>query len=169
MITMKLVSNKIVTIVCSICIMLFVCGCGIGNTNETLNWTVSVHEYKIVNGLESVDDVRQYDGSIAKVPHKNVPSKDNVFVLLNLDVKKNVSGNHPLVWDNLILRDSNGNSYSRMQDVFLIDYKYDRLPATDLKLDGKGWICFEVPADAAKKLKLIYSENDKQNIMEFLK
>lgn len=166
---MKLVSNKIVTIVCSICIMLFVCGCGIGNTNETLNWTVSVHEYKIVNGLESVDDVRQYDGSIAKVSHKNVPSKDNVFVLLNLDVKKNVSGNHPLVWDNLILRDSNGNSYSRMQDVFLTDYKYDRLPATDLKLDGKGWICFEVPADAAKKLKLIYSENDKQNIMEFLK
>lgn len=166
---MKLVSNKIVTIVCSICIMLFVCGCGIGNTNETLNWTVSVQEYKIVDGLESVDDVRQYDGSIAKVPHKNVPSKDNVFVLLNLDVKKNVSGNHPLVWDNLILRDSNGNSYSRMQDVFLTDYKYDRLPATDLKLDGKGWICFEVPADAAKKLKLIYSENDKQNIMEFLK
>ena len=166
---MKLVSNKIVTIVCSICIMLFVCGCGIGNTNETLNWTVSVHEYKIVDGLESVDDVRQYDGSIAKVPHKNVPSKDNVFVLLNLDVKKNVSGNHPLVWDNLILRDSNGNSYSRMQDVFLTDYKYDRLPATDLKLDGKGWICFEVPADEAKKLKLIYSENDKQNIMEFLK
>ena len=166
---MKLVSNKIVTIVCSICIMLFVCGCGIGNTNETLNWTVSVHEYKIVDGLESVDDVRQYDGSIAKVPHKNVPSKDNVFVLLNLDVKKNVSGNQPLVWDNLILRDSNGNSYSRMQDVFLTDYKYDRLPATDLKLDGKGWICLEVPADAAKKLKLIYSENDKQNIMEFLK
>ena len=169
MITMKLVSNKIVTIVCSICIMLFVCGCGIGNTNETLNWTVSVQEYKIVDGLESVDDVRQYDGSIAKVPHKNVPSKDNVFVLLNLGVKKNVSGNHPLVWDNLILRDSNGNSYGRMQDVFLTDYKYDRLPATDLKLDGKGWICFEVPADAAKKLKLIYSENDKQNIMEFLK
>ena len=166
---MKLVSNKIVTIVCSICIMLFVCGCGIGNTNETLNWTVSVHEYKIVDGLESVDDVRQYDGSIAKVPHKNVPSKDNVFVLLNLDVKKNVSGNRPLIWDNLILRDSNGNNYSRMQDVFLTDYKYDRLPATDLKLDGKGWICFEVPADAAKKLKLIYSENDKQNIMEFLK
>lgn len=166
---MKLVSNKIVTIVCSIFIMLFVCGCGIGNTNETLNWTVSVHEYKIVDGLESVDDVRQYDGSIAKVPHKNVPSKDNVFVLLNLDVKKNVSGNHPLVWDNLILRDSNGNNQSRMQDVFLTDYKYDRLPATDLKLDGKGWICFEVPADAAKKLKLIYSENDKQNIMEFLK
>lgn len=166
---MKLVSNKIVTIVCSIFIMLFVCGCGIGNTNETLNWTVSVHEYKIVDGLESVDDVRQYDGSIAKVPHKNVPSRDNVFVLLNLDVKKNVSGNHPLVWDNLILRDSNGNNYSRMQDVFLTDYKYYRLPATDLKLDGKGWICFEVPADAAKKLKLIYSENDKQNIMEFLK
>ena len=166
---MKLVSNKIVTIVCSIYIMLFVCGCGIGNTNETLNWTVSVHEYKIVDGLESVDDVRQYDGSIAKVPHKNVPSKDNVFVLLNLDVKKNVSGNHPLIWDNLILRDSNGNNYTRMQDVFLTDYKYDRLPATDLKLDGKGWICFEVPADAAKKLNLIYSENDKQNIMEFLK
>ena len=166
---MKLVSNKIVTIVCSIYIMLFVCGCGIGNTNETLNWTVSVHEYKIVDGLESVDDVRQYDGSIAKVPHKNVPSKDNVFVLLNLDVKKNVSGNHPLIWDNLILRDSNGNNQSRMQDVLLTDYKYDRLPATDLKLDGKGWICFEVPADAAKKLKLIYSENDKQNIMEFLK
>ena len=166
---MKLRKNRIFAIVCSIWMMLFVLGCDSGTDNEVLNWTVSVQEYKVLDGLESVDDVRQYDGSIAKVPHKNMPSQDNVFVLVNLDVKKNVSGNHPFVWNNLKLQDADGNSYTRIQDVFLTDYKYDRLPATNLKLDGKGWICFEVPAEAAKNLKLVYSENDRQNIMEFSK
>ena len=56
---MRLIKNRVITILCGLSIMLFVCGCGTGNTNETLNWTVSVQEYKIVDGLESVDDVRQ--------------------------------------------------------------------------------------------------------------
>ena len=59
-----------------------------------------------------------------------------------------------------------GTSYNRVQDVFLTDYKYDRLSATDLKLDGTGWVCFEIPAELAKdEMKLVYADGDKKNFM----
>lgn len=163
--------RNIFTIICSIALSLALVGCGAGeSTNEQLDWTVSVQDVQVKEVLESTDNVRQYDGSIAKVAHQNAPSEGNVFVVVNLDMKKNVSGNHPFVWENMVLQDADGNAYERAKDVFLTDYKYDRLPATDLKLDAKGWACYEVPAAAAnKEMKLVYKENGKENVMSVKK
>lgn len=150
-----------------IAMMILLVGCGSDVKNEQLSWTINVQECQVKDKLEVVDDVRQYDGSIAKVPHNNTPSAGNVFLLIKLDVKKNVAGNHPLRWQDVTVQDSKGDSYSRVQDVFLTDYKYDRLSATDLKLDGSGWVCFEIPAELAKSdIKLIYADGDKSNVMD---
>lgn len=156
----------IVGIFCAAILLLFSSGCGSEVKNEQLSWTINVQECQIQDKLEAVDDVRQYDGSIAKVPHSNVPDAGNVFLLVKLDVKKNVAGNHPLKWQDVTLQDSRGNSYNRIQDVFLADYKYERLSATDLTLDGSGWICFEVPAESVKgDMKLVYADGGSKNVM----
>lgn len=163
--------RNIFIIMCSIAISLVSLGCDAGEKqNEQLDWTVSVQDFQIKDILENTDDVKQYDGSIAKVAHKNAPAEGNVFVLVDLDMKKNVSGNHPFVWQNMVLKDADGNAYERAKDVFLTDYKYERLSATDLKLDAKGWVCYEIPLDAAnKEMKLVYKENDKENVVSIKK
>lgn len=165
----RLYKESIICVVGALCaaiLLLFSAGCGSETKNEQLSWTINVQECQLQDKLEAVDDVRQYDGSIAKVPHSNVPGAENVFLLVKLDVKKNVAGNHPLKWQDVTLQDSKGNSYNRIQDVFLADYKYERLSATDLTLDGSGWICFEIPADLAKgDMKLVYADDDSKNVM----
>lgn len=164
----KIFDNKFygVMALCMLIAMVFAVGCGSEVKNETLSWTITVQECQIKDKMEAVDDVRQYDGSIAKVPHSNVPSDGNVFVLLKLDLKKNAAGNHPLKWQEVTLEGKGGESCTRIQDVFLTDYGYDRLAGTDAKLDGQGWICFEVPKDMAKsEMKVVYVDGDRKNIL----
>ena len=161
----RLFFGKMVNL-CLLCGLLFIAGCGSDVKNEQLSWTLNVQECQVKDKLEAVDDVRQYDGSIAKVPHNNAPAAGNVFLLVKLEAKKNIAGNHPLKWQDVTLQDGKGNSYNRVQDVFLTDYKYDRLSATDLKLDSNGWVCFEIPAESAKdEMKLVYADGDKKNFM----
>lgn len=161
----RLFFGKMVNL-CLLCGLLFIAGCGSDVKNEQLSWTLNVQECQVKDKLEAVDDVRQYDGSIAKVPHNNAPAAGNVFLLVKLEAKKNIAGNHPLQWQEVTLQDGKGNSYNRVQDVFLTDYKYDRLSATDLKLDSNGWVCFEIPAESAKdEMKLVYADGDKKNFM----
>lgn len=157
---------NIARILLTMFLLMVIAGCGSDIKNEQLSWTLNVQECQVKDKLEAVDDVRQYDGSIAKVPHNNAPAAGNVFLLVKLEAKKNIAGNHPLQWQDVTLQDSKGNSYNRVQDVFLTDYKYDRLSATDLKLDSNGWVCFEIPAESAKdEMKLVYADGDKKNFM----
>ena len=157
---------NIARILLTMFLLMVIAGCGSDVKNEQLSWTLNVQECQVKDKLEAVDDVRQYDGSIVKVPHNNAPAAGNVFLLVKLEAKKNIAGNHPLKWQDVTLQDSKGNSYNRVQDVFLTDYKYDRLSATDLKLDSNGWVCFEIPAESAKdEMKLVYADGDKKNFM----
>ncbi len=126
-----------------------------------MNWSLTVLEQQMKDKLETVDEVRQYDGSIAKVVHKNIPADGNKYLLLHLNIKKNVAGNQGFNWDKLELQGK--ESYKRTKDIFISDYKYKRLPATELKLDAKGWICFEIPKDVKTyDMKLVYEEQDKK-------
>ena len=146
------------------------CGGSSESKNEKLNWSVTVLGTEVKSVLEATDDVRQYDGSIAKVNHKNVPSNGNIFLLVQLDLKKNIAGNHPFKWSSFELKNKDDAKFKRTNDIFLADYKYKRIPATDLKLDAQGWICFEVPNNAKPEdLKIIYRESEKQNIIPLKK
>lgn len=143
-------------------VLALLCFVGCGKEQEKLNWSITILEQQVKDKLEVVDEVRQYDGSIAKVVHKNVPAEGKKYLLLHLDVKKNVAGNNGFNWEKLELQGK--DSYKRTKDIFISDYKYKRLPATELKLDAKGWICFEMPKDAkTSDMKLVYEEQGKRN------
>ena len=141
-------------------------GCG-QEKQPQLNWSVAVVEQQVKEQLETVDQVHQYDGSVAKVSHLQKPGAGKKFLLLQLKLKKNVAGNHGFQWKGLQLQGKDKTIYERCQDVFLGDYHYKRLPATELQLDAQGWVCFEIPvASRTQDLQLVYQENGKQNTLQ---
>lgn len=150
-------------------VLLVGCGSSKEVKNEKLNWTITILKAEEKAMLNATDEVRQYDGSVAKVNHQNKPQNGKKYLMIQLDLKKNVAGNHPFIWNNLALNGKD-DSYKRLNDIFLADYKYKRIPATDLKLDTQGWICFEVPNNSTiDTFKLLYKENGKQNIIPLKK
>ena len=170
---MKNKKSIVCILLCCLCLFSsLITGCG-GNSetkNEKLNWSITVIGTEIKSVLEATDEVRQYDGSIAKVNHKNVPGNGHKYLLVQLDLKKNIAGNHPFKWTSFELQNKDNVKYKRLNDIFLADYKYKRIPAADLKLDAQGWICFEVPSSSKiEDFKIIYKENEKQNIIPLKK
>lgn len=158
---------KLILLILTIAVGLFVLsGCSNDAKSEKLNWTVNVIESRTKNFLESNDSVRQYDGSISEVNHYIEPSNGNVFLLVHLDLKKNVTGNHPFVWKNFYLKDTNNKVYQRGADIFLKDFKFKRIAATNLKLNSNGWICFEIPQNIRlEDLNMIYFGGNKEMVI----
>lgn len=130
------------------------------NTGDFI-WDITVTNYEISDGLHTVVPVTQYDRSVMDVAYDNVPSSGNVFVLLELDVTKQKAGNAAFSWDDVSLVDNDGQTYTRMDDIFLQDHGYARMNGTDLKLGSyTGWICFEIPvAQSSDALTLEYSSD----------
>ena len=134
---------------------------GCGNTSENADWDIKVIASEMKDKLDTTTGVTQYDGSVANVAYDNNPKDGNAYVLVNLDIKKKGEGNKTLYWKNVSLIDDKGNKYNRIQDMFLQDHGYNRMPANDLKLDNKGWIAFEVPATLKlDNLKLVYEDDN---------
>ena len=141
-----------------------------GENVENSIWTVNVEEFETKPSLHTVESVPQYLGANLDVPHDNTPSEGMQYLLVNLTVSKQASGNSSFAWKNLSLS-INGETYNRMDnDSFLSDHGYSRMPGTDLKLGTKsGWICFEIPNNISPKGgELIYS-SDGVNIVVNLK
>lgn len=129
-------------------------------------WQIEVNGSELQSALHSVEKVDQYIGEAIDVSHNDVPSNGMQFLLVNLTVSKQATGNIPFAWEELSLS-LGGKSYFRMQDdSFLTNHGYQRLPGTELKLGSKsGWICFEVPTDAElNSARLIYQGTD--NVQE---
>jgi len=105
--------------------------------------------------------VTQYDGSILNVTHTQTPDSGKVYLILEATVSKVVNQSDPFDWQWLVVKDSAGNSYSRMEnDSFLDQYQFSpRITGLELRLgEYSGWMCFEIPAAAAKaKLTLTYT------------
>jgi hypothetical protein len=158
---------RLILLISTIAVVLFVLsGCSNDVKSEKLNWTVNVLENHTKKCLESNDSIRQYDGSISEVNHYIEPISGNVFLLVHLDLKKNVTGNHPFVWKNFYLKDSNNQVYHRGADIFLKDFKFKRIAATNIKLDSNGWICFEIPQNIKlEDLKMVYVEGNKEKVI----
>ena len=72
----------------------------------------------------------------------------------------------PFDWTKLLIQDSAGNTYHRIaNDTFLEQYKYKpRMTGLEIKLgQNTGWVCYEVPAQAASgKLSLVYNADGSQ-------
>lgn len=131
-------------------------------SDEDIIWQIEVNDLEVKSILHSVEQAKQYMGGIVDVEHEDIPSDKMQFLLLNLTVSKQATGNIPFTWEDLSLSISD-KIYSRMQDdSFLPNHGYQRLPSTELKLGSKsGWICFEVPMDVdLNSAQLIYQKVD---------
>ena len=130
------------------------------------SWIVRVIDVETRGSLTTKTQVKQYDGSMKDVDYDNEPSAGNIYCLINMSISKTAAGGSSFEWERLHIIGDDGMSYNRIEDIFLSNHGYDRLPGTDLQIgDNNGWICFELPQDV-KVQKLIYETDDTQAEIE---
>jgi hypothetical protein len=153
------------SLVLPLCMMLFACSPAKSTPNSNLIWQVDVIKFEVKDKLESVETVKRYAGSSQQL-HQQFPAKGNVYLILNVSISKAGADTTPFEWSKLAVQDKAGNTYQRSNDdTFLEMYKYSpRLTALEIPSGAKkGWICYEVPAQAADdKLTLTYSAQGSQ-------
>jgi hypothetical protein len=159
------------------CVTLVLSGCQASETNVSLQstppvvWQVEISEVVIVDNLDTVESVTQYDGSKIDVVHKQSPEPGNVYLIMNVTVKKTDNqSSTPFDWQQLLVNDDAGISYNRLEnDTFLEQHQYSpRMTGLEIRFgENTGWLCYEIPASSATgKLVLSYkAEESKQEIV----
>lgn len=138
--------------------------------DPNLGWGIEVLKFEVKEKLEGVQVVDQYVGTTEEV-HQQYPEEGNVYLVMNVLIKKQATGSGPFDWSKLSVKDEDGTAYSRhSNDTFLelFDDTTPRITGLELQIgEHQGWLCFEIPAQAAKgKLTLVYSaEDSQQNIV----
>jgi len=155
------------------CPILILSGCQAPKTAPTLplTWQIEVSKFEIKDSLNAVESVSQYNGSKIDVVHTQSPDAGNVYLIMNVAVSKTDNqSTTPFDWQWLVVNDSSGNSYHRLEnDTFLVQYQYTpRITGLELRFGGNsGWMCYEIPASVASgKLTLAYTaEESRQEIV----
>lgn len=128
-------------------------------------WSIMVVGWESVSDLSGSQLVQQYNGDVTQMQFVDKPEDGKVFLLVDLVIEKQVSGPSTFKWQDLMVKDAEGNTYTRMEnDTFLKSYNFPRLKSTDLTLGtNKGYIVFEIPSEVVKNgLSLVYSSADIQ-------
>jgi hypothetical protein len=140
--------------------LLFGCSPAKPTANPDLVWSVSLSKFEVKDKLESVETVAQYVGSTQQL-HQQYPAKGNVYLIMKVTVSKQGTATAPFDWSKLTVQDNAGTAYPRnSNDTFLEQYNYTpRMTGLVLQLgENEGWICYEIPAQAANgMLTLTYS------------
>lgn len=132
-----------------------------------LSWQVEVSKFEIKNSLNAVESVPQYDGSIIDVVHSQSPDAGNVFLIMDVTIRKmDDQSSASFDWQSLVVEDASGNSYHRLgNDTFLEQYQYSpRITGLELRFgENTGWMCYEIPVSSpAGKLILAYTAVESQ-------
>jgi hypothetical protein len=149
--------------------LLFGCSPAKPTSNPNLIWEIDLSKFAVKSKLESIETVQQYVGSYEEV-HQQSPAAGNVYLIMKLTISKQGSETTPFDWNKLIVQDIAGNTYQRMSnDTFLEQFKYTpRMTGLEIKFGvNSGWLCYEIPAQAAKsRLSLEYNaEGSQQEIV----
>jgi|WetSurMetagenome_2_1015567.scaffolds.fasta_scaffold406947_1 hypothetical protein len=133
---------------------------------STLSWQVAVSSFDLKDNLNTVEVVTQYDGSKMEVVHQQSPTQGNSYLVSKLTISKTGAASDVFNWQDLVVRDNAGNSYPRLRnDTFLEQHKFTpRMTGLALRLGvNEGWICFEIPSQAASgQLTLAYTAEGSQ-------
>lgn len=152
-------------------VLIALTGCSAGSQasisaadTPSLTWQVRLSQAEIKESLTTDQVVTQYNGSKNEVTHVQAPASGNVYVLLNLNIRKTGSQAIVFHWGDLVLIDAGGAEYTRHpNDSFLEQHGYTpRMTGLDLRLgENDGWLVYEIPASSASgELKLIYRAED---------
>jgi hypothetical protein len=155
-----------------LCVVLALSGCQTLKTTpapvptSALIWQVQVSKFEIKDGLKAVESVTQYNGSKIDVEHSQSPEAGDVYLIMEVTIRKTGNQSTPFDWQWLVVRDASGNAYHRLaNDTFLEQYQYTpRITGLQLRLgEYAGWMCYEIPASAATgKITLAYTAEGSQ-------
>jgi Tfp pilus assembly protein PilP len=156
-------------LVLPILLLLFGCSPAKPTANPNLVWKVDVLKSEVKDKLESIETVNQYVGS-TDVLHQQYPAEGNVYLIMKVIISKQGTDPAPFDWTKLTVQDQAGNTYPRVSnDTFLEQFNYiPRMTGLEIKLgENEGWVCYEIPAQAAKgMLTLTYTaEGSQQEIV----
>jgi hypothetical protein len=159
------------------CLVLSLSGCQTSKvpsafpSGSTVAWQIQVSRFEIKDNLNAVESVTQYNGSKIDVVHEQSPEAGSVYLIINASISKSgIQSSTPFDWKWLVVKDTSGNSYQRLEnDTFLEQFQYTpRLTGLQLRLgDYAGWMCYQNPVSAAtERLTLVYTgEGSQQEIL----
>lgn len=154
---------KKIFIICNIVLFTLV-GCKTIQNQDEFSWRIDVLESKSNSNLSEIQETTQYDGTKTSQNISNLAQPNNLFVLVNLKLEKQIDGGISFDWNNLFLKDQNNHQYFRLDDSFLELYNFERLPNTTLQIGTQeGWVAFEVPSKNVKNLVLVHETNEGVN------
>lgn len=139
--------RRLVPALLALLLCLTACAGGPAEPDQSgFTWKVEVLEARWSDGLETVKQSTQYDGTVIETGYEKAPEPGQVFLLAELRVYKDEAGGPAFSWADVAAEAESGEACARLSDSFLSDYGCDRLPGGDLRLmENRGWVCFQVP------------------------
>ena len=129
-------------------------------------WSIILKNSETTDDLNTTQAAVQYNGDTVQVSYREKPGDGNTFLLVELVIEKKKSGASKFEWEKVYVLDSAGTKFYRHEnDTFLEIFNFNRIKSTDLTFGkNEGFICFEIPKQAAKgKLYLIYDSPEGEN------
>lgn len=118
-------------------------------------WKFTLEEIHRDKSMNNVSVVLGYTNTTTNSFTQEAEEGKEYFLVKMILEKED--GTENIEWDKLLLKDAQGNGYTRCDDVFLSDLGMQRLPGTALNFgSNEGWIGFEINEDA-EDLTLEYS------------
>jgi hypothetical protein len=121
-------------------------------------WSIEVLGVSEKAELSGKSEEVQYDGKLSTRKVEKKAPKGEVFVILELRLKKQAAGS-VFSWNELHIESADGKRYGRLpDDAFLELFGMRRIRGTDLNFgEHEGSICFSLPIRAASgKLLLVH-------------
>ena len=109
-------------------------------------WEIVVENLIVQKELSDVNVMLGYSSS--KTDKVEFAAEDGYkYLLMKMSISKDGSSEN-IEWENMYLKDADGNKYDRTDDGFLEDLNMERMPGTTLNFgSNEGWIAFSVPED----------------------
>lgn len=148
-------------------VLVFILTAGSSCLAAGATFEVKVEEIGEVMFFETNQIINLYDGGQKIVPHVQYPSDGSKYVLANVTVAKNGDGAASVNLSKLALS-VDGKRYNRIDDGFLPNHNYRRLPGYSISFGSKsGYVCFMIPVEQSiANAKIVTgapeSENDER-------
>lgn len=156
---------------CALLLALALCLTGCGGEKEqgvpdqsAFTWKFEISQAVWSDGLHTVRQSTQYDGTVIETEYEKMPEAGQALLLVELRVYKDQAGGQAFSWEDVALEGEDGDTYTRLPDSFLMEFGYDRLPGTELRLkENRGWICFQLP-EAAEGMEWTLTHRSEEGV-----
>lgn len=127
---------------------------------STAGWKMSVDGVEIHTKVSNTSVEMGYTSSSTSTFEKEA-EEGNAYVLIKMNVEKD-GATENIEWDKMVLTDSDGTTYNRIDDSWIDDLKWKRMSGTTLNFGtNEGWFAYELPEEKTESgLVLSYAFAD---------